>query len=185
MSDSDYQAGTPSKLSAFKSGLLVRASAFRDFSNTTIPRQNHLKFLGVAGLVAFAGLFALPNNDSPAVQAAEVVKLPIPNIDLTRYDIALDESFAVAPVDQTTLTIESGDSLGPLLQENGVSGTEAYRVTQAFAEVFPPRKVRVGQKFDLYFQDGELQNLTFRPTVEKTVFVDRREDNFTDRKSVV
>ena len=167
MSDSDHQAGTPSKLHAFKSGLLIRASAFKDFSNTAIPRQNHLKFLGVAGLVALAGLFALPNNEVATVQAAETVKLPTPNIDLTRYDLALDESFAIAPVDQTTLTVKSGDSLGPLLQKNGLSGTEAYRVTQAFAEVFPPRKVRVGQKFDLYFQDGELQNLTFRPTVEK------------------
>jgi len=182
MSDSDHQAGTPSKLHAFKSGLLIRASAFKDFSNTAIPRQNHLKFLGVAGLVALAGLFALPNNEVATVQAAETVKLPTPNIDLTRYDLALDESFAIAPVDQTTLTVKSGDSLGPLLQKNGLSGTEAYRVTQAFAEVFPPRKVRVGQKFDLYFQDGELQNLTFRPTVEKTVFVDRRDDNFSARE---
>ncbi|WP_416878755.1 M23 family metallopeptidase [Litorimonas sp.] len=182
MSESDYQAKTSSKLSALKTGLLIRATAFRDFSHTIIPKQNQMKFLGVAGLVAFSGFFILPDNNTKTVEAAETPSLPISNIDLTRYDLALDEDFASAPVEQMTLTIESGDSLGPLLQDNGLSGNEAYRVTEAFAEVYPPRKVRVGQKFSLYFQDGMLQNLIFRPTVEKTVFVDRQDDSFSARE---
>lgn len=184
MSESDNRAKTLGNLSALKSGLLVRATAFRDFSNTVIPRQNHLKFLGVASLVALVGVFALPNHETQTVEATESPELAetAPQIDLTRYDLALDEDFAPAPLEQVKLTLESGDSLGPLLQENGVSGTEAYRVTKAFAEVFPPRKVRAGQKFDLYFQNGELQNMTFRPTVEKTVFVERHEDNFSARQ---
>lgn len=182
MSESDYQAKTPSKLSALKTGLLVRATAFRDFSHTIIPKQNQMKFLGVAGLAAFSGFFILPDNNTKTVEAAETPSLPISNVDLTRYDLALDEDFASAPVEQMTLTIESGDSLGPLLQDNGLSGNEAYRVTEAFAEVYPPRKVRVGQTFSLYFQDGMLQNLIFRPTVEKTVFVDRQDDSFSARE---
>ena len=182
MSESDYQAKTTSKISALKSGLLVRATAFRDFSHTIIPKENHMKFLGVAGLVAFSGFFILPDDKTKTVQAAETPSPSDSNIDLTRYDLALDDDFAAPPIKQMTLTIESGDSLGPLLQDNGLSGTEAYRVTEAFAEVFPPRKVRVGQKFNLYFQDGMLQNLIFRPTVEKTVFVDRQDDNFSARE---
>ncbi len=170
-------------LESLKTGLAIRARAFRDFSNTAIPKQNRLKFLAVAGAAALVAAIAMPNSKAELKDNIEIAQIPdVPQIDLTRFDLALEEAFIGIPLTQTTLTIQSGDNLGPLLQKNGLSGGEAYKVTQAFAKVYDPRNVRVGQSFDLYFRGDELQNMTFKPSVEKTVFVDRKADSFDARE---
>ncbi len=166
-----------------KKGLLIRAEAFRTFSNTVVPERNRLKFLAVSCTAALLAAFALPNSKTDLPSEIEVAEIPdIPKIDLTRFDLALEEGFTNAPLTQTTLTIRSGDNLGPLLQKNGLSGGEAYKVTQAFAEVYDPRNVRVGQSFDLYFKGDQLQNMTFKPSVDKTVFLDRKGEAFEARE---
>lgn len=170
-------------LESLKTGLAIRARAFRDFSNKAIPKQNRLKFLAVAGAAALVAAIAMPNSKAELKDNIEIAQIPdVPQIDLTRFDLALEEAFIGIPLTQTTLTIQSGDNLGPLLQKNGLSGGEAYKVTQAFAKVYDPRNVRVGQSFDLYFRGDELQNMTFKPSVEKTVFVDRKADSFDARE---
>ena len=85
-------------------------------------------------------------------------------------------------MDIKTLKVKSGDSLGPLLQKNGLTGQEAYKVTEAFSTVYKPRNVRVGQEFGLHFTDGTLDHLTFKPSVEKTVFVDRVGEGYAARE---
>jgi len=65
-----------------------------------------------------------------------------------------------------------------LLQKNGLTGQEAYKVTEAFSTVFKPRNVRVGQEFGLHYSDGTLEHLTFKPTVERTIFVDRKGETY-------
>ena len=94
--------------------------------------------------------------------------------------MALEESGPTTTV--KTLKVKSGDSLGPMLQKNGLSGGQAYKVTQAFATVFKPRNLRVGNEFNLYFNGDTLENLTFKPNVEKTVFVDLKGDDYTARE---
>ena len=103
-----------------------------------------------------------------------------PQIDLSRHDIALEEDHTHTSI--KTLTIRSGDSLGPLLQKNGLSGGQAYKVTQAFATVYKPRNLRVGHEFNLHFNDETLEHLTFKPNVEKTVFVDLKGEDYTARE---
>jgi murein DD-endopeptidase MepM/ murein hydrolase activator NlpD len=182
-SDNDRSAIETSLFESLRNGLIVRAKAFKDFSNTIVPKRNRLKFLAVSGAAALIAAIALPDSKTEATPELDIAEVPdVSPIDLTRHDLALEEGFATAPLTQTTLTIRSGDNLGPLLQKNGLSGGEAYKVTQAFAEVYDPRNVRVGQSFDLYFRGNELHNMTFKPSVEKTVFIDRKEDGFEARE---
>lgn len=94
--------------------------------------------------------------------------------------VSHDEIFtelATAPgLGQTvkTVTLKSGDSLGPLLQKNGVDGTTAYRVTQAFAKVYSPRDLRAGQNINLYLDDqNALFGISLKPGLERALYVTR------------
>jgi len=132
----------------------------------------------LAGAATLIAAIALPkNNVKPVIEVAEVTE---PQIDLSRHDIALEEDHTHTSI--KTLTIRSGDSLGPLLQKNGLSGGQAYKVTQAFATVYKPRNLRVGHEFNLHFNDETLEHLTFKPNVEKTVFVDLKGEDYTARE---
>ncbi len=172
-----------STLGHMKSGLMVRAKAYKDYSNSAVPHKNRWKFLAAVGVAAIAVAITLPNGQSEA-EAPSIVadSVAVPSVDLSRYDMALDENLFKPAIYDKTLVVKSGDSLGPLLQENGVSGPEAYRITQAFSEVYKPRNVRVGQTFNLHFEKDVLEHITFRPSVEKTVFVDRKGDEFAARE---
>ncbi len=104
-----------------------------------------------------------------------------PALDITRFDMGLDPAFN----EQTqikTLTLKPGDNLGPLLQRNGLSGQQAYRVTEAFSEVYKPQNLRAGQDFNLHFSGETLEHLTFKPNVESTVFIDRTGETYSARK---
>ncbi len=73
-----------------------------------------------------------------------------------------------------TLTLKPGDSLGPLLQKNGVDGQTAYRVTQAFAKVYSPRDLRAGQKINMYLDDNAgLFGISLKPGLERALYVTR------------
>ncbi len=172
----------PSRKDELLGALALRLEAFLKMENTRIYQNRRFGFLmvGIAA-IALAG-FALPktgNVDKDLVQNAETKTA---TLDISRYDLAFD--IAPSNLSEKTITIKSGDNLGPLLQENGVSGPEAYKVTQAFAKLYDPRKVRIGQSFSLHFNDGTLEHLTFKPGVEKTVFVDRAGEAFKAREVV-
>jgi murein DD-endopeptidase MepM/ murein hydrolase activator NlpD len=163
------------------SALQERADAFARFRHTVIPAQNKHRFLIAAAAVGIMGLIALPNGEKEETASAVAQLVSAPAIDVTRFDMALEPDFAnVSEID--TITLKSGDNLGPLLQRNGLTGQQAYRVTQAFGEVFKPQNLRAGQEFNLHFSGGTLDHLTFKPNVETTVFVDRAGDDYTARK---
>ena len=155
----------------------MRLNAFMKMDNTRIYNNKRFGFLIIgAAAVIFAG-FALPSKEASIEPIAEA---KTDAINLSRYDLNFD--LAPSDITEKQITIKSGDNLGPLLQENGLSGGQAYKLTQAFAEVYDPRKMRVGQSFELYFANGTLDHLTFKPSVERTVFVDRVGEDFTARE---
>jgi len=162
------------------SALHERADAFAHFRHTVIPKRNHFRFLAAAALIGIVGLIALPKEDADGAEPdAEFVMGPA--LDISRFDMGLESDFVV-PSTVKTVTLKPGDNLGPLLQRNGLSGPEAYRLTQAFGEVYKPRNLRAGQDFNLHFVDNTLDHLTFKPNVETTVFIDRNGEDFTARK---
>jgi len=166
-----------------KSALKVRLQAFLQMNNTRIYTHKRFGFLiaGV-GAVVLAGI-GLPKNTAEPVMLAAATPI-VPAIDLTRHDLYLEAlNKPDAPsLDIKTIKVKSGDSLGPLLQKHGLSGQQAYKVTEAFSKVYKPRNVRVGQTFGLHFANGTLEHLTFKPGVDKTVFVDRMGEDYAARE---
>ena len=166
-----------SKKDALLGAMALRLTAFVKMENTRIYQNHRFGFLmvGIAA-IALAG-FALPktSKDKKALPLAAADTL-----DLSRYDMTFD--FAPQNTTDTVITIKDGDNLGPLLQKNGVSGSEAYKITQAFAKVYDPRKVRIGQSFGLHFNGEEIEHLTFKPSVDKTIFLNRDGETFKARE---
>ena len=160
--------------------LQERAEAFASFRHTIIPTQNRHRFLMAAAAIGIIGLVAMPKSKAEN-QEAEVQLASAPLLDLSRFDMGLDPAFNEA-VETKTVTLKSGDNLGPLLQRSGLSGQDAYRVTQAFSDVFKPQNLRAGQAFNLHFIGDTLEHLTFKPSVDSTVFVDRTGEDYSARK---
>ena len=161
-----------------KEAMAVRLKAYFSMENTRIYREKRFAFLAASAGALLIAAIALPKNKTEPI--SEVAEIAAPQMDLSRYDMALEEGGPLSTV--KTLKVRSGDSLGPLLQKNGLSGGQAYKVTQAFATVYKPRNVRVGQEFNLHFNGETLEHLTFKPTVEKTVFVDLKGEDYTARE---
>jgi len=161
-----------------KAALAVRLKAFLTMNNTRIYREKRFGFLMACGAVALTAALALPKDKvEPVIEVAET---SVPELDLSRYDMALEEGGT--DYLSKTLKVKSGDSLGPLLQKNGLTGSQAYKVTEAFSTVYKPRNVRVGHEFNLHFKGATLEHLTFKPSVEKTVFVELKGENYTARE---
>mgnify|MGYP000371072733 CR=1 FL=1 len=165
-------------LSKTKEALALRLKAFGFMSSTRIYKEKRFRFLAVISALLMTGFIMLPRGQSDAEAIAPVQALSLtPKFDLSRYDLALED---ISPTRASTLSIKvkSGDSLGPLLQKNGLTGPQAYRVTEAFSKVYKPRNVRVGQVFGLHFEDDILTDLTFKPSVDKTIFVKRQGEGY-------
>ena len=161
-----------------KEALAVRLKAYLSMDNTRVYNEKRFAFLAAGAAAILIAAITLPKTKTDSI--IEVAETTEPSIDLSRYDIALEEGEPLTTV--KTLKVRSGDSLGPLLQKNGLSGGQAYKVTQAFATVYKPRNVRVGQEFNLHFNGELLEHLTFKPTVEKTVFVDLKGEDYVARE---
>lgn len=146
------------------------------------------------GLAALLGLIIWPSphtssarfasaktNDSNSTASASLLgshsNSKSGDFDLSRYDLYLDDPLMDLGT-KTEITLRSGDSLGPLLKKNGVSGPDAYRITQAFAEVYDPRRLKVGDRFSVYKVDAAVRHLTYKPNVEKTIFISKRGDDY-------
>ena len=134
----------------------------------------------MAAAIGIIGLIAMPKGTAESPEdEAQLTAAPI--LDISRFDMGLDPAF-----NETTqikaVTLKPGDNLGPLLQRNGLSGPQAYRVTQAFSEVYKPQNLRAGQAFNLHFIGDTLEHLTFKPSVDTTVFIDRAGEDYAARK---
>ncbi|MEL6688074.1 MAG: hypothetical protein AAFP97_10695, partial [Pseudomonadota bacterium] len=147
-----------------------------------VTRVSPLK-IGVAGaVIALIAVLAWPKGPQ-AVDAAETLALApqTPAIDLSRFDVAFAEEFQGPKHEVRAVTLKPGDNLGPMLQQEGMSGQDAYRFVQAFSEEFSPRRLRAGQTFNLHLEDGVVSDVTFRPSTERTVFVSRYGENWSSK----
>jgi murein DD-endopeptidase MepM/ murein hydrolase activator NlpD len=161
----------------------VRLEAFVKMNNTRIYHDNRFKFLGASIALALIMILAIPNKQE-ADANADILALPtVPLFDLSRYDLSLEEAPKHAQSEKT-LTLKSGDSLGPLLQESGIEPNLAYQITQDMSQVYDPRKLRAGQSFYLYFDGDELDHLTFKPSIDRTIFLSRQSDGQFTAKDI-
>lgn len=164
--------------------LWIRLEAYLSMNNTRIYQDRRFKFLGLCAASALALVWILPDGQSAEAKVDEpVIEIAQPEFDLTRDDLYLDKHPIIAKA--TTLTLKDGDSLGPLLQKNGLEPGQAYEITQSFSNVYDPRKLKVGQKFNLYYEDdGDFSHLTYKPSVEKTVYVSKKADGSMDARDI-
>jgi len=167
------------KLSATKSYLAPRMNAFFAMSNTRRLRSRRFGFLAVCAIGAGV-LLATPQTRSDNTANAALIPLKTDKIDLTRHDLYLEDG-SIEVNRQHVLKVKPGQSLGPILQKNGLSGPMAYKGTEAFSKSFDPRDVRAGHKFTLHYNGAGFSALTYKPRVEKTVFVMRQGEDFTSR----
>ncbi|WP_409433012.1 M23 family metallopeptidase [Litorimonas sp. RW-G-Af-16] len=164
-----------------KQGLTERLVAFRHYSHTVVPKDSRHRFLIASVAVSALVLVAMPKSESGIAEAS--VETPeLAAIDLASFDMSTDLATELLNTKTVEFKLRSGDNLGPLLQKNGLSGGEAYRVTQAFASVYKPKNLRVGQTFQMHFTNDSLDHLTFKPNVESSVFVSRVGEDFKARK---
>ncbi len=67
-------------------------------------------------------------------------------------------AFAIKPPEvprERTVKLGSGDTIAGILQEAGVSGTDAYHAVKALSDHYDPRKVKAGQEIELRFDPAE------------------------------
>ena len=167
---------TPAVTDAIK----LRLREFARHPHTRIYSDKRFLFLGTAALASVLVLAFRPEAVVDVVEE-ELAELGAPAIDLSRDDLFLesDDHVRLASLE---LTLKPGDNLGPLLQRSGVEPGTAYQITQAFGEVFSPKRLRAGQTFHLGLDAGEVRSLTFKPSVERTVFVEKTGEGFAARE---
>ena len=144
--------------------------------------------LGALLLLGMATGFSGPQNGSSLAQAktpaqtdSQIETQAVPDIDMAKTQLAALTDFRGLNGEQESkaktlnLKIKSGQSLGPLLQSNGVAPETAYAATQAFASVHDPRLIKAGQNVSLYFGDSDsgFTGLSMKPNTESTVFVSK------------
>lgn len=154
-----------------------------DGQATTSPKV--MALLAGAVILSVIGVSAMttvPNSDSKLVEtnAEEPVDILA---NLTDFR-ALDAN-ETATGSELSLRLKPGQSLGPLLQANGVAPEIAYATTQAFSKAHDPRHLRAGQTVNLYFDGAEksFSGLSIKTDYESTVFVNQTPDgDFKARK---
>jgi len=165
--------------SAMKDALNLRLRAFLTMNNTRLYRDKRFGFLIVTTTIVASAFFISLQDQTAEAKLTHTVEKTAP-LDLSRHDLFLEEANYQSQSSQK-LTLQSGDSLGPLLQKNGISPGKAYKITEAFSKVYDPRNVRAGHSFNLYYDGSDLSHITYKPNVERTVFVSRTIDGFAAR----
>lgn len=97
---------------------------------------------------------------------------------------------AALPLDRE-ITIEAGDALSTVMENQGVGITETRNIISVMKPHLDPRYIKAGQKIDLHFDDGEevqqLREMKIKIDKLKTLVVARAGDDFTahiDEKEV-
>jgi len=144
--------------------LQERAEAFASFRHTVIPTQNRYRFLLAAAAIGIIGLIAMPNEETERTEStAQLIAAPI--LDISRFDMGLDPYFSEESLSKS-ITLKSGDNLGPLLQRSGLSGQQAYRVTQAFSDVYKPQNLRAGYAARKINAEFKYETIGVKATIE-------------------
>ena len=177
----------PQNWSKIRKTLFADAKIFarnEEGQSTTKP-----KAVLIGASVAVIGAFALmsmaktSNLDTTRIAQDEIKQTKSVSTAML-YDLRAYDDYKTAGK-IANLTLKSGQSLGPLLQKNGVSGGTAYALTQAFSTAYKPKNLRAGQKITLYFDGdaGEVSGFTLKPNRESTVFVTKSSNgDFKARK---
>lgn len=141
--------------------------------------------------VSFTALLLTSLGAKPEPTAEATVIAPRPTL-INSQDVFDDMRTQNGGSRHISLTLQSGDSLGPLLQKNSVSPGTAYKVTEAFADIYDPRDLRVGQNINLYFDSSqgldtpELMGISLKPSLEQSLFVTRDgEGGFTAKDMTI
>jgi len=151
-------------------------------NSTRIYQDRRFRFLGACAVAGAALLWFMPETQEAEAKLQSIAEVAEPEIDLTRDDLYLVSHPIMT--EAKTLTLKSGDSLGPLLQKNGFEPGEAYQITESFSSVYDPRKLRAGQKFNLYYEDDAFTHMTYKPSLEKTVYISRTDDNSFEARDI-
>ena len=140
-------------------------------------------------LAIVSAFFLLSMAKSSTSASAQPVQYDLPLVvpsTASLYDYRSEEKQGMDVNSAVRLTLKSGQSLGPLLQKHNVDPNTAYAATQAFAAVYSPKNLRVGQAINLYFdpEDSSFSGLTLKPSPDSTVFVERSSSGgFTAKKN--
>ena len=160
------------KINHAKIALGLRLKALLTMSNTQLLKSRRFAFLGALCSVVIIGSVLSRNIEADQSAIEKVALEPVPTHDLAQFSQYFEdghhERFTTKRVE-----VKSGDSLGPLLQKHGVSPGEAYKITQSFSDVYDPRYVRAGQNFNFIYDNGQITDVTYKPNIERTVFVER------------
>ncbi|MFP4312989.1 MAG: hypothetical protein ACLFR0_01570, partial [Alphaproteobacteria bacterium] len=78
--------------------------------------------------------------------------LPDNFLDLVRLNPRAEEA---ADNRLKTLEIKSGQTLAGILQDNGISGNDAYLTVKALSEYIDPRKIKPGQTFTIRVENDQ------------------------------
>lgn len=85
------------------------------------------------------------------------------------------------PLDRE-VTIKSGDALGLVMEKQGIGNSDASVIIEAMKEHYDPRRIKVGQKIDLHFDELEdeqrFRELKMEIDPIKTLVVARAGDDF-------
>ena len=147
----------------------------RNIDGQTVSVQKPLFIVAIITLISAFSVLGMAKHPSLSSLklTPETVK-PEPIIDLAMlYDQRTEDE--LTPKTTINLTLKSGQSLGPLLQKNGVSAKTAYAITQAFSTVFKPKNLRAGQKIKLYMGESpdDVLGMTLKPNADSTIFISR------------
>lgn len=128
----------------------------------------------IFGVIGVSAMTSTPDNVSEITAVETQEQQELASLDnLTDFRTLSDTEQDMGKT--MTLELKPGQSLGPLLQKNGVSPEIAYATTQAFSKSYSPTKLKVGQKINLYFDGSEksFSGLSMKPNYESTVFVNK------------
>ncbi len=176
---------------------IARSNSMEKTQQRTALANVHLE--GVADYVN--GLINAKPENAAKVQANETVKHASSEVEETKEVASVDErenkiAFAKAALEaqkrseqikvlqpeEKLIKIGSGDTVAGVLQDAGVSGSDAYNVVKALSKHFDPREVRAGQAISVRFEpEGDVlrfASLNMRIDPVKEVVVSKRDDSF-------
>ncbi len=174
---------------------LYRVARLRKRSLFT--RTNKLRLRYIAGSVAIASLMitGLLGSASTSIAFApantEIVQdinfktyraLEFPQSYINDYPMSISSN-SVGMHDESNkiITIKSGSTIAEALQEQGISGAEAYRIVKAISDNYDPRLVKAGQDISITTEINngiiELSSLNMKLSQIKEINITREGNN--------
>ncbi len=151
--------------------------------STILLKPQHSDAVAFADYSAEAILF---NDIEPAIgnEMRDLSRSAFPE-ELEFAKLNLSDAADLPPLDRE-VTIESGDALSTVMEKQGVGNTETQKIIAAMKPEFDPRRIKVGQKIAMHFDEAEGNAVNFREMKIqldklKTLVVARAGDEFKTR----